>query len=93
MASTWSNGIESNIILSEGKQQELEIIDLLAKVGKNILVVQITKAFTKSANKRIDIWWGGQGGNGDLMLLLAYLIRLNTKWKKYFFVIFCQPIL
>lgn len=81
-------GLKTNTVVfgwshtSEGKQQELEIIDLLAKVGKNILVVQIAKAFTKSANKRIDIWWGGQGGNGDLMLLLAYLIRLNTKWKK-----------
>ncbi len=81
-------GLKTNTVVfgwshsSEGKVQELEIIDLLAGVGKNILVVDIKKAFTKSVNKRIDVWWGGRGGNGDLMLLLAYLIRLNTKWKK-----------
>ena len=81
-------GLKTNTVVfgwshtSEGKVQELEIIDLLATVGKNILVVQINKVFTKSMNKRIDVWWGGKGGNGDLMLLLAYLIRLNTKWKK-----------
>lgn len=81
-------GLKTNTVVfgwsqsSEGKVQELEIIDLLAAVGKNILVVEINKAFTKSADKRIDVWWGGRGGNGDLMLLLAYLIRLNAKWKK-----------
>jgi amino acid transporter len=38
--------------------------------------------FSVSPNKRIDIWWGGRDSNGDLMLLLSYLMRLNNKWKK-----------
>ena len=29
--------------------------------------------------KRIDVWWRGQA-NGELMLLLAYLISLNYEW-------------
>ncbi len=29
----------------------------------------------------MDLWWGGQQNNGDLMLLLAHLLRLNTEWQ------------
>jgi hypothetical protein len=31
-------------------------------------------------DSRIDLWWGGLENNGDLMLLLAYLMRLNPEW-------------
>ncbi len=87
-------GIKTNTVVfgwsstSKGKIQELEIIKDLAAVGKNILVANIPKPFSKAAKKRIDIWWRGQDSNGDLMLLLSYLIRLNRKWKKTVFNIF-----
>ncbi|MCK5443553.1 MAG: hypothetical protein KAJ23_16835, partial [Maribacter sp.] len=29
----------------------------------------------------VDIWWRGQQNNGDLMLLLAYLLKLNRQWE------------
>lgn len=29
----------------------------------------------------IDLWWGGLGGNDDLMMLLTYLISLNEDWE------------
>ncbi|MBU0679112.1 MAG: amino acid permease, partial [Verrucomicrobia bacterium] len=32
-------------------------------------------------NRRIDIWWGGEG-NGSLMLILAYLLRRNWEWNR-----------
>jgi amino acid transporter len=66
----------------KGKVKELQIINDLAAMGKHIVIAHIPKPFSKSVNKRIDIWWRGQGSNCDLMLLLAYLIRLNRKWKK-----------
>lgn len=81
-------GIKTNTIVfgwsstAEGKIKELQIINDLATMGKHILVANIPKPFSRSVNKRIDIWWRGQESNGDLMLLLAYLIRLNRKWKK-----------
>ena len=31
--------------------------------------------------KQIDIWWRGLQNNGDLMLLLAYLLNLNPEWN------------
>jgi len=81
-------GIKTNTVVfgwsqtHKGKLQELQIINDLATSGKNILVGYIPKPFSKKTKKRIDIWWRGQDRNGDLMLLLSYLIRLNRKWSK-----------
>ncbi|MDH5413856.1 MAG: hypothetical protein OEW87_06955, partial [Flavobacteriaceae bacterium] len=81
-------GLKTNLVVfgwsqeSGGKIQELQIIDDLSKAGKNILLVHLNQSFTTSPDKRIDIWWGGRDSNGDLMLLLSYLMRLNNKWKK-----------
>ena len=81
-------GIKTNTVVfgwsqtHEGKLQELQIINDIATSGKNILVAHIPKSFSTKARKRIDVWWRGQDNNGDLMLLLSYLIRLNRKWSK-----------
>jgi amino acid transporter len=81
-------GIKTNTVVfgwsrtHHGKLQELQIINDLSSAGKNILVAHIPKPFSKKTNKRIDIWWRGQDTNGDLMLLLSYLIGLNRKWNK-----------
>ncbi len=81
-------GLKTNTVVfgwsqvQESKLNQLKTIDHLATSGKNILLVHINKAFRKSPKKRIDIWWGGMDKNGDLMLLLSYLMRLNRKWEK-----------
>lgn len=81
-------GLKTNLVVfgwsqeSGGKVQELQIIDELSKAGKNILLVHLNQPFSTTPDKRIDIWWGGRDSNGDLMLLLSYLMRLNNKWKK-----------
>ena len=31
--------------------------------------------------RTIDVWWGGLQRNGDLMLLLAYLLSGNVEWR------------
>jgi amino acid transporter len=81
-------GIKTNTVVfgwsskDDGKVRELQIIHDLAALGKNILMVHCDKPFSSYSHKRIDIWWRGANRNGDLMLLLSYLIRLNDKWKK-----------
>jgi len=81
-------GIKTNTVVfgysrsSEDKLKEMQIIDDLSATGKNILMANFKKPFTSHANKSIDIWWRGKDKNADLMLLLAYLIKLNSKWKK-----------
>lgn len=81
-------GIKTNTVVFgwsstiQGKIQELQIINDMASMGKNVLIAHIPKPFSTASKKRIDIWWRGQGSNGDLMLLLSYLICLNSKWRK-----------
>ncbi len=93
-ASHGNAGIKTNTVVfgwsktPHGKIQELQIINDLAASGKNILIANIVKPFSKKTNKRIDIWWRGQDSNGDLMLLLSYLLTLNRKWRKTYINIF-----
>jgi hypothetical protein len=81
-------GLKTNTVVfgwsltRKGKREELETIQDIAKLNKNILLLYFNHTISKQKDKRIDIWWGGLETNGDLMLLLAYLIRLNNEWAK-----------
>lgn len=81
-------GLKTNTVVfgwsldKKGKREELETIQEIAKLNKNILLLHFNKSFSEINNKRIDIWWGGRESNGDLMLLLSYLIRINSNWQK-----------
>ena len=63
---------------------QLSIIRELAIVGKNILLVRFNNEIEpqEQYHRQIDIWWGGQATNGDLMLILAYMLSLNRTWSK-----------
>ena len=87
-ASHGISGLKTNTIVfgwskdQKGKCEELETIQEIAKLNKNILLLHFNQAFSEQKNKIIHIWWGGREKNGDLMLLLSYLIRLNRDWQK-----------
>jgi len=59
---------------------QLRVMRAVAKAGKNTIIARIRWAHEPGQRKRIDLWWGGLQYNGDLMLLLAYLLRLNPEW-------------
>ncbi len=69
----WSEG-------KDGQLQQLKIIREIGINGKNIILVRFRTILPIKA-KSIDLWWGGQENNGNLMLLLAYLLKLNDEWK------------
>lgn len=79
-------GLRTNTVLfgwseSEHKQiEELKAIRALREMGKNIVVSKFTAGLTQRG-AQIDIWWAGRENNGDLMLLLAFLLKLNLQWK------------
>lgn len=81
------SGLRTNTILlgwsdeQKGQEEELRTICDLGRSGKNILLACFNRNLP-SPGKRIDIWWGGKQNNGDLMLILAYLLQLNSSWKK-----------
>ncbi len=49
------------------------------KLGMSIVLIDSDSLPLPGVKKRIDIWWRGQK-NGDLMLLLAFLISENWEW-------------
>jgi len=81
-------GLHSNTVMfgwSEKKKMiisMLKIIRSISQFQKSSLLVRSNKELTRSSMERIDIWWRGKHSNGDLMLLLAYLLSLNGDWKK-----------
>ncbi|HEB61858.1 MAG TPA: amino acid permease, partial [Bacteroidetes bacterium] len=67
----------------ENQISQLKVIRELSQINKNILLVRFNKNYSsKKKYKQIDLWWGGREKNGDLMLLLAYLLKLNKHWNK-----------
>jgi amino acid transporter len=59
---------------------QLRLMRALANAGKSTIISRIHWAHEPGQEKRIDLWWGGLQNNGDLMLLLAHLLRLNPEW-------------
>jgi amino acid transporter len=81
-------GMKTNTIMfgwseeKAGQQVQLESIRDLALSGKNILLTRFGQPEVFKNKKRIDLWWGGKEVNGDLMLLCAHLLRLNSEWTQ-----------
>jgi len=81
-------GLHSNTLMfgwpakKEKLIQELEIMSVISKIEKNTLLCRLRHVQKVRLNRRIDLWWGGLENNGDLMLLLAHMMRMNTAWEK-----------
>lgn len=80
-------GLQSNTIMfgwSEKRtrlESMLRIMRNVSLLGKSTIIARINWAHEPGQDKRIDIWWRGKQNNGDLMLLLAYLLSLNSEWQ------------
>jgi len=81
-------GLQSNTVMfgwpkkRERLESMLRIIRGVAKTGKSTIIARQNWLRKPGGGKRIDIWWRGLKNNGDLMLLLAYLLKMNQKWNK-----------
>jgi amino acid transporter len=79
-------GLQSNTIMfgwSEKKERlvsQLRIMRAVSKMGKSSIIARLNWKHEPGQQQSIDLWWGGLQNNGDLMLLLAYLISLNPEW-------------
>jgi hypothetical protein len=61
---------------------ELRVIRMLGGLGKAAMIVRCDTPAGPRRHDRIDVWWRGKQKNGDLMLLLAHLLRLNPLWRR-----------
>ena len=63
-----------------GRALQLGVLRDLAGLGKSVLFLQVDDERGFGAHRAIHVWWGGRGGNGDLMLLLAHLMARHRDW-------------
>ncbi|MFH1679055.1 MAG: Na-K-Cl cotransporter [Candidatus Eisenbacteria bacterium] len=83
-------GIASNTVMlgwpseKELQVQFLRVMRRLEALNKSLVIGRIMPKhlFPMEGVKRtIHVWWGGLHRNGDLMLLLAYLLTRNPSWR------------
>jgi potassium/chloride transporter 4/5/6 len=80
-------GLRSNTVMfgwsrrKERLESQLRMMRGMSRARKNTIIAKLNWAHEPGRENRIDIWWGGLQNNGDLMLLLAYLLRLNPGWR------------
>jgi hypothetical protein len=82
-------GLASNTVII-GWPDELERLVTILRVGrslqklnKSLLIGQITHLapLQEGEQREIHIWWGGLQRNGDLILMLSYLLTCNPEWR------------
>jgi potassium/chloride transporter 4/5/6 len=82
--------LQSNTVLLGWPNKKERIVDFL-KVMRRLETLNISLVIgkirprhiyrRKSLKREIHVWWGGLQRNGDLMLLLAYLLTRNPEWR------------
>ena len=80
-------GLESNTIMFGWSKRPsrmamfLRVMRRIGKLGKSVVIARFPARSRNIKPGRIDIWWRGGESNGDMMLLLAHLLSLNTEWR------------
>lgn len=64
------------------KNRVINIIRKLVWLNRDVLVLKYDREKGFGEMKTIDIWWGGRGGNIELMLLVAHILLMNYDWKE-----------
>ncbi|MCK5132173.1 MAG: amino acid permease [Candidatus Sabulitectum sp.] len=60
----------------------LMIMRTISTIGRSTIITKLKELKNRGFYRQIDIWWGGMENNGDLMLLLAHLLRMNPMWRE-----------
>ena len=81
-------GIASNTLMfgwtekADRLASNLKLVRRFSALGKSTVVCRIAPRRWSSRMRRIDVWWGGLEHNGDMLLLFAHLLSLNTEWSE-----------
>ena len=75
-------GLQSNTLMF-GWPKRIERLESILRVMRaaSHIGARLNWKHEPGQSKRIDLWWGGLENNGDMMLLLAYLLTLNPEWS------------
>lgn len=61
---------------------QLKLLRSLIALQKSVLFLHYDREQGFGGMKTIDVWWGGRGRNGELMLLLSHLITRHRHWHR-----------
>jgi len=83
-------GMESNTVLVGWPDERerligfLRVIRRLKRLNRSLILGKVSplQPFREGQIHEIHVWWGGLKRNGDLMLLLAYLLTRNPEWRE-----------
>ncbi len=79
-------GLEPNTVLlgwsgtPQGRRTLVRLLRTLGHLGKSVLFLHYDPARGVGRQATIDVWWRGRSHNGELMLLLAYIIARHPSW-------------
>lgn len=83
-------GFASNTIILGWPKDPNMMVDFLVttrrleRIRKSVVIGKLNPQHifpVRKAKREIHVWWGGLKQNGDLMLLLAYLLARNPEWR------------
>ena len=69
----WSRAAAGRVVL-------LRLLRRLAALEKSVLFLNVDEETGFGRHRVINVWWGGRGGNADLMVLLGYLASQHRDW-------------
>jgi amino acid transporter len=64
-----------------GMTASLKLVRVLDGLEKSVIIHRPGAATERRPEPRIIVWWKGREHNGDLMLLLAHLLRAGRDWR------------
>jgi hypothetical protein len=65
----------------ERRHQYCQMLAAIHRAKRSLVILRENPERGFGRYRQIDVWWGGMQANGGLMLVLAYLIRLDMKWR------------
>lgn len=82
------SGMTPNTVLmgwgeeTRDKARFTNLIRGLSALDHNLLFLEHDENWAFGRRQSIDIWWGGSGRNGELMILLAYMLTSAEEWRE-----------
>lgn len=78
--------LETNTVLmgwsraQTGRATLMNVLHDLAALDMSVLFLNVDAEKGFGKKQVINVWWGGRGGNAELMVLLGYLISRHNDW-------------
>ena len=81
------SGIEPNTVIlgwarqTKNPQRFHQLLHTISDLDYNILLIDYDKRFGYGNHQQIDIWWRGEGNNGNLALTLSKFMVSSLDWE------------